>query len=181
MREDGNRLWHLRYSTASEPFSSSQCLKWVETAPKFTTLSTNQWSIIANTHSSLSHISVVLLVQEDLKPCLPPSFAPEIPFLPTSLSYLCIINQNMKFPASAMPVCASELPPRPQDCVQMGNHGQLAGGNHNFYLVPLSFSCLLTSAQPSVHQSWEHPSRNRMSPTESDTLLQFMKWAGKIF
>jgi len=36
----------------------------------------NQWSIVANTHPSLSHISVVLLVREDVKPGLPPSFAP---------------------------------------------------------------------------------------------------------
>lgn len=71
-----NRLWHLRYSTAWEPFSSNQCLQWVETGLKFTTLNMNQWSIIANTHPSLSHILVVPLVQEDLKPCLPPSFAP---------------------------------------------------------------------------------------------------------
>lgn len=63
-----NRLWHLRYSTAREPFSSNQCLQWVETGLKCTTLNMNQWSIIANTHPSLPHISVVLLVQEAENP-----------------------------------------------------------------------------------------------------------------
>lgn len=71
-----NRLWLLRYSAAGEPFSSNQCLKWVETGLQSTTLNMNQRGIIANTHPSLSHISVVLLVQEDLKPRLPPIFAP---------------------------------------------------------------------------------------------------------
>lgn len=69
-----------------------------------------------------------------------------MPLLPGLLSQRCIINQNMKSRASAVRVRALKPPARPPGCVQMGNHGQLTGGNHNSDLVPLSFSCLLTSA-----------------------------------